>query len=107
MTERPTEQTHARLTGLDAPRAESRPESRQGAPTLPPMPPEQEKTPLSERLQQKLSAVRQAAVPTSAPPTPGPPTGPTTAPASPNGASAETTTVGPAARPEATSAPAP
>src|SRR4051794_17551967 len=63
MTERPTEQTHSRLTGLDAPAPEASAGSRSAAPsapTLPPMPPaEQERTPLAERLQQKLSSVRQ------------------------------------------------
>jgi hypothetical protein len=69
MTERPTEQTHARLTGLDAPRQEARPE----APVLPPMPrTEPSDTPsLSERLQQKLSSVRQSSAPSAAPSTNG------------------------------------
>jgi len=66
MTERPTEQTHARLNGLDA--------SSTTAPTLPPMPaaPESDRPEyrpqtseparpsLAERLQQKVSTVRQA-----------------------------------------------
>ena len=84
MTERPTEQTHARLTGLDAPRQEARPE----APVLPPMPrTESNDTPsLSERLQQKLSSVRQSAVPSSAPAT--------------NGAAPDQTAVRPAVRDE-------
>jgi hypothetical protein len=84
MTERPTEQTHARLTGLDAPRQETRPE----APVLPPMPrTESSDSPsLSERLQQKLSSVRQAAVPSSSPAT--------------NGAAPDQTAVRPAVRDE-------
>jgi Transmembrane domain of unknown function (DUF3566) len=84
MTERPTEQTHARLTGLDAPRQESRPE----APVLPPMPTaEPNDTPsLSERLQQKLSSVRQSALSSSAPAT--------------NGAAPDQTAVRPAVRDE-------
>jgi hypothetical protein len=66
MTERPTEQTHPRLNGLDA--------SSTSAPTLPPMPaaPESDRPEyrpqtaeparpsLAERLQQKVSTVRQA-----------------------------------------------
>ena len=66
MTERPTEQTHPRLNGLDA--------SSTTAPTLPPMPaaPESDRPEyrpqtseparpsLAERLQQKVSTVRQA-----------------------------------------------
>jgi hypothetical protein len=66
MTERPTEQTHPRLTGQDA--------SSSTAPTLPPMPaaPESERPEyrpqaaepsrptLAERLAQKVSSVRQA-----------------------------------------------
>ena len=65
MTERPTEQTHPRLNGLDA--------SSTTAPTLPPMPaaPESDRPEyrpqtseparpsLAERLQQKVSTVRQ------------------------------------------------
>jgi len=74
MTERPTEQTHPRLTGLGAPGAdsgESRPDYRAAAPsapTLPPMPrpePRSSEPSLSERLQQKLSSVRQAATPSA------------------------------------------
>ena len=65
MTERPTEQTQSRLTGLDAPAPEASAGTRTSAPsapTLPPMPPaaDQERTPLAERLQQRLSSVRQA-----------------------------------------------
>jgi hypothetical protein len=63
MTERPTEQTHQRLTGLGAPVPEARSAS-PSAPTLPPMPPDlhsTERTPLAERLQQRMHAVRQAA----------------------------------------------
>ncbi len=69
MTERPTEQTQARLAGLDAPRQEARPET----PVLPPMPKsEPSDTPsLSERLQQKLSSVRQVSAPSAAPATNG------------------------------------
>src|SRR5918993_3302018 len=66
MTERPTEQTHPRLNGLDA--------SSTTAPTLPPMPAapdgdrpeyrpqtsEPARPSLAERLQQKVSTVRQA-----------------------------------------------
>ncbi len=54
MTERPTEQTHPRLNGLDA--------SSTTAPTLPPMPAATEpaRPSLAERLQQKVSTVRQA-----------------------------------------------
>ncbi len=98
MTERPTEQTQPRLTGLDAP-AEAGSDYRAAAPqapTLPPMPRQDAdgdpgRTPLAERLQQKLSAVRQAA-------SAGPPVE-TEAPT-------EQTTVRPAVRePAATSAP--
>jgi Transmembrane domain of unknown function (DUF3566) len=69
MTERPTEQTHPRLTGLDSPTSTS-----SQAPILPPMPsasadrtdyrpqtaPEAERPSLADRLQEKLSSVRQA-----------------------------------------------
>ena len=73
MTERPTEQTHPRLNGLDA--------SSTTAPTLPPMPaaPESDRPEyrpqtseparpsLAERLQQKVSTVRQAERPAERP----------------------------------------
>jgi hypothetical protein len=58
MTERPTEQTHSRLTGLDATSPVS------NAPILPPMPQASTSAPpsgrpsLADRLQEKLSAVR-------------------------------------------------
>ncbi len=90
MTERPTEQTQTRLTGLDAPRPESPPDSR---PVLPPMPREESNgdngPSLSERLQQKLSSVRQAALP-----------GSSTAPAEPaaNGSAPDQTAQRPAVR---------
>jgi hypothetical protein len=63
MTERPTEQTHSRLTGLDATSPVS------NAPVLPPMPPAASSAPpsdrpsLADRLQEKLSAVRHAEPP--------------------------------------------
>src|SRR3954447_4388904 len=66
MTERPTEQTHQRLTGLGAPGPEARPDARwaaPGTPTLPPVPQEAtptERAPLTERLQQRVHAGRQA-----------------------------------------------
>jgi hypothetical protein len=57
MTERPTEQTQQRLTGLDAPQATSQ----TSGPTLPPMPPTPSHRPsLADRLQEKLTSVRQA-----------------------------------------------
>ena len=96
MTERPTEQTHPRLTGLGAPgpdSGESRPDYRAAAPsapTLPPMPrpePRSSEPSLSERLQQKLSSVRQATTPSAAP-------------ASTQSAAPDETTVRPAVRPD-------
>jgi hypothetical protein len=79
MTERPTEQTHPRLTGLDAPdresSAESSAQSSPQSPILPPMPsaapadgveyrpqtaPPPGRPSLADRLQERLSAVRQA-----------------------------------------------
>ena len=91
MTERPTEQTHARLTGLDAPRQESRPE----VPVLPPMPKAEpsDSPSLSERLQQKLSSVRQSAVPSSSAPS-------ASAPPATNGTAPDQTAVRPAVRDE-------
>ena len=99
MTERPTEQTHPRLTGLGAPgpdSGESRPDYRAAAPsapTLPPMPrpdPRSTEPSLAERLQQKLSSVRQATTP-SAPAA-------SAAPASTQSAAPDETTVRPAVR---------
>ncbi|MEO6509542.1 MAG: DUF3566 domain-containing protein [Nocardioides sp.] len=87
MTERPTEQTQTRLTGLDAPRPDS--DSR---PILPPMPREEsngDSAPsLSERLQQKLSSVRQTAMPGST----------TTAEPATNGTAPDQTATRPAVR---------
>jgi hypothetical protein len=73
MTERPTEQTHPRLTGLDAPDRVSDAQSNAPSPTLPPMPsapaerveyrPQTSTAPerpsLADRLQEKLNSVRQ------------------------------------------------
>jgi hypothetical protein len=73
MTERPTEQTHQRLTGLDSPTPASGVQSNAQAPILPPMPsapadrveyrPQtssaSDRPSLAERLQEKLSSVRE------------------------------------------------
>ncbi len=82
MTERPTEQTHPRLTGLDSPtpassvqsNAQPNAQSKAQAPILPPMPsapadrvehrPQTSSSPdrpsLADRLQEKLSSIREA-----------------------------------------------
>jgi hypothetical protein len=100
MTERPTEQTQTRLTGLDAPRSDDRPESSPDSrPVLPPMPHEESNgdggPSLSERLQQKLSSVRQTALPGSSGSSTT--TEPTAAPAT-NGSAPDQTAVRPAVR---------